>query len=352
MNNFKIYNAAHETEIDIFGEIGEGWFDEGVTFQNIKAQLAEIKTSKIKLNISSLGGDVNDALVIYNLLKSNGAFVEANIMGFTASSATIIAMSADSVTMDENASFLVHNAWTGAMGNQHDLREVADHLESVDDKLINIYKAKTSMRKDTLANLMKEERWLDATEAKKLGFVDATYKPMKVAASISKNMTLINESKDLPNIVNKSNINMSTIKEELKAFKDEMVSDIKAVLNVDNKEVSEELLNSKVDEAIKAKSDALELKQSELIANKVSEFETKMNELNEKFDAEKLELQNSIEAKDKEINELKGTETKVEVVASVEDPKAEEVEKSEGEKILSNIMANVSAVDKLKASVK
>ena len=208
------------------------------------------------------------------------------------------------------------------------------------------------MRKDTIANLMKEERWLDADEAKKLGFVDATYKPAKIAASMSKNMELINGSKELPNIVNKSNINMSTIKDELKAFKDEIVTDITSVFNAKGKEVSEEDLGNKVDEVINAKIETLESKESELIANKVSEFETEKNELTSKFDAEKVELQNSIDALTKEVNELKGTETKVEVVAESENPTDTPVEKTEGQKILLDILGKTTPIEKLNASVK
>ena len=354
MNNFIIKNSAESstTEIDIFGDIGESWWGESVDFKDVKESLEGITSSNIKLNISTYGGDVNHAFSIYNLLKTHPAKIEANIMGFTASAGTIIALAADTVVMDENTMFLVHNAWTGLMGNQHELREAADNLEKIDNRLIAIYKTKTGKRKDSIHNLMKEEKWLDSSEAKEWGFVDEVYAPMKAAASIEKDIKYINSSKTLPKIVNKSNINMSTIKEELEGFKDEMMNDIKAIFKANKQEVSEDELNSKVDEAIKAKSEALELKNSELIGNKVTEFEAKTVELTEKFDAEKLELQNSVEALTKEVNELKGTETVVTPVATVEDPTDEPREKTQGEEILANIFNGFSAVDKLNASVK
>jgi ATP-dependent protease ClpP protease subunit len=349
MENFLIRNRAEldTTEIDIFGDIGESWFGEdSVTFQNVKAQLQEINTSKIKMNVSSLGGDVNDALVIYNLLKTHPAKVEANIMGFTASSGTIIAMGADEVIMDESAMFLVHNAWTGVIGNQHDLREVADNLEQIDNKLIQIYKDKTSKRKDTIGNLMKEERWLDADEAKSFGFIDSTYKPMKAAASIKKDIELINGFKDLPNIDN----NMSTLKEEFASFKDEILNDIKAVFKGANKEISNEELQAKVDDIVNNKTESYEAKIAELeteISNKSTEVDSKVAEL---------------EAKEVELNEVKNSLGEIETkLAAYEvdpvpatpqeepSPQASKKELTPSEQVLADILNSASELDKLNA---
>ena len=47
MQNFKISNNAESTIIDIFGEIGEGWFEDGVTMDGIKNQLDEINSNNI-----------------------------------------------------------------------------------------------------------------------------------------------------------------------------------------------------------------------------------------------------------------------------------------------------------------
>lgn len=289
MSNFIISNKATDsTEIDIFGDIGSSWFSEGITFETIKAQLDTINTPKIKLNISSLGGNVNDALVIYNLLKTNPAIVEANIMGFTASSATIIAMSADIVTMDENASFLIHNAWTGVQGNQHDLREVADSLEVLDNRLASIYKDKTGMRKDTILNLMKEERWLSAKEAKDFGFIDKVYKPMKAAAHYNNQIAIINNSNILPQIMNENQVN------ELKtSIISEVMDSVKTFFAKKDKEVSEEVIANTVQSEVNNKIEDLVNSHNAKVSEMNAEIESLKAE-KEQFSAKVVELEAQI----------------------------------------------------------
>ena len=186
MANFRIQNKADEVEIDVLTGIGEGYFFDGFSMNDARRQLQEAKGKNVTVNISSLGGDVNDALVIHDLFKSHSGTVTANIMGATASSGTVIAMGADEVRMSENALFLIHNVWTGAIGNADELRAVADDLDKFDERIINIYKAQTGKRASAIRNLMKEEKWIDSTEAKDFGFIDKVYTPTKAAASLNR----------------------------------------------------------------------------------------------------------------------------------------------------------------------
>lgn len=341
MQNFVIRNSSHledTTEIDIFGDIGEGWWDDDSTsFQEVKAKLETIDTSNIKLNISSFGGDVNHAFSIYNLLKTNPATVEANIMGFTASAGTIVALAADSVKMDENTMFLVHNAWTIGIGNQHDLRQTADDLEKIDNRLISIYKSKTGKRKDTIHNLMKEEKWLSASEAKDFGFVDTTYAPIKAAASYNKDIAKINLTKGIPKINIKSN-NMD-IKVEFEKFKTEIMEFFKANKEKENpEEITEELISAKV---------------IEILSQKSTEIETHITTISGDLETEK-EQNNTHTAKivalEKEITDLKmkGTDPKN---SGDPDPKpGHKKERTEGEKVLLNILNNATPLEKANAS--
>ena len=118
--NFSIKNLSGDTaEIKIFGEIGEGWFGDGVTLDSVKTQLEGIKAKKINVLISSLGGDVNHALAIHDILKMSNAEITTEIVGATASSGTIVAMAGSDGNrkMSNNSLFLVHNAWMLAIGN-------------------------------------------------------------------------------------------------------------------------------------------------------------------------------------------------------------------------------------------
>jgi chromosome segregation ATPase len=72
-----------------------------------------------------------------------------------------------------------------AMGNASEMRETAENLDKWDDRIINIYKKKTGKRKSQIESLMKEEKWIDASEAKEFGFINNTFEPEKIAASLT-----------------------------------------------------------------------------------------------------------------------------------------------------------------------
>lgn len=164
-----------ELVINLNSAVGDWWAANDK--QSITDALLSADPQTVTLNISSLGGNVDDALAIHDALKNSPATVTANLTGFVASAATIVALAADKVRMSENAFFLVHKPWVYAEGNADALRSEAQNLDTIETALLNIYKSKTGKRVPTLQKLMQEERWLTATEAKDFGFVDEVYKP-------------------------------------------------------------------------------------------------------------------------------------------------------------------------------
>ena len=106
LGEIKITNKAAEVIIDIEGIIGipEWWQfdnpDERVAtydkFKKSVGELKDIKSPAITVNIRSLGGSVNDALLIHDTLSGLKATVTTNCYGYVASAATIIAQAASS----------------------------------------------------------------------------------------------------------------------------------------------------------------------------------------------------------------------------------------------------------------
>lgn len=178
----QIRNSADQIEIDVFGTIGDSWFDEGVTMDSIRARLTEAGDKPVILNIASLGGVVDHALVIHDLIAMHKAPTTARIMGATASAATVVAMGADRVEMSENALFLVHNARMVAAGTADDLRKDADTLDTFDERIVNVYVNATGASRRRIRELMKEDKWISPAEAKEWGFVDTVFTPAKAAA--------------------------------------------------------------------------------------------------------------------------------------------------------------------------
>jgi len=315
--NFKIRNAASEVaEIDIIGDIGENWFGDGITFNKVKGDLDKITSNKIIVNIASLGGDASEAFAMHDYLKLHDAEIETRIFGATASSGTIISVAGNKKTMAENALFLVHNVWTFAIGNQHDLRNEADQLEKWDGRLVNMYTKVTNKSEDEINELLKEEKWISAEEAKEWGFIDEILEPENAAASMNKiDVKKINACKELPKLPDDSASAYDIIREEIKSgfreFKNYFKSNkIEMSEEKDKKVVQKtEELDEKVTAAINAKVDEVKAGYDE----KITELEINQGELESKIS--ELETQNT-EAKT-ELAKVNGIELRL---ASVEDP--------------------------------
>jgi ATP-dependent Clp protease protease subunit len=67
------------------------------------------------------------------------------VLGLAASAASIIAMAGDEIQIARAGFLMVHNTWVMAMGNRHDLRDIADMLEPFDLVMADIYAARTGM---------------------------------------------------------------------------------------------------------------------------------------------------------------------------------------------------------------
>lgn len=165
--------AEDDNSISIYDVIGEDfWTGEGVTVKRIDAALRKIGNRDVVVNINSPGGDVFEGIAIYNRLREHPAKVQVKVMGLAASAASIIAMAGDEIQIGEASFLMIHNAWVMAIGNQFDLREVADFLEPFDDALRDVYVQRTGADADEIAAMMKAETWITGKKAVETGFAD------------------------------------------------------------------------------------------------------------------------------------------------------------------------------------
>ena len=203
---YNIQNKAGKpADVYIFDEIGTY----GITAQEFITDIKDLKDTPINLRINSLGGDVFDGMAMYNVIKRREAKTTVYIEGIAASIATIISLGADEVVMAENSLFMIHNAWGGTMGEAKDMRKTADTLEKITGELTDIYRKKTGLSYDALAEMMDEETWLNANEALEMGFIDTISDSIKVAAKydVSKFKNITQEE-----IQNKLSININNKK--------------------------------------------------------------------------------------------------------------------------------------------
>ena len=142
--------------------------------------------------LDSEGGSVTDGLSIYNAIMQYSGNITVHIDAICASIATVIACAADRVVMNSNAKFMIHRAWTVAMGNSVEFRSMAEILELMDADIASAYGDKTDLPKDELLAMMEAETWMSAEQAYDLGFIDEinqisrkTKEPQKKAEVIS-----------------------------------------------------------------------------------------------------------------------------------------------------------------------
>src|SRR5690606_29267206 len=69
--------------------------------------------------------------------------------------------------------FMIHNAWTIAIGNRHDMAQTADMLEKFDISMKKLYADRTGMDEKQIAKMMDAESWIAGADAVEQGFASA-----------------------------------------------------------------------------------------------------------------------------------------------------------------------------------
>ncbi len=187
-SEIQIKNSAGVCRIEIEGTIGvpEEWqFDQPEArvatyekFRDTVRRIAGIDAPQIVVDIRSTGGDVNDALLIHDALRSLDAHITTRCYGYTASAATIIAQAASPGCREisANALYLIHTAICTAEGNAAEIAGKLDLLRQTDTRIAAVYAARSGRPAGEFEALMAENngngRWLSPEEAVAAGLAD------------------------------------------------------------------------------------------------------------------------------------------------------------------------------------
>jgi ATP-dependent protease ClpP protease subunit len=199
--------ALGETEILVYSDIGESWWNENaVTANRIAAELKEApRHHNIVVRINSFGGDAFEGVAIYNLLVNDGRKIVTKVDGAAISAASIIAMAGTERLIAENAMVMIHDPWTIAMGNAEDFRSQAESLDLIADALCKTYERRSAKSFDECRELMRAETWMGAEDAVRDGFCTgvmvADDEADSAMASISRiAASLLGRSKNAPDL--------------------------------------------------------------------------------------------------------------------------------------------------------
>ena len=170
-----------DNSISIFDVIGADYWGDGVTASRIAGALRSLNGADVTVNINSPGGDMFEGLAIYNLLREYEGKVTVKVLGLAASAASIIAMAGDEVQIGRGAFLMIHNCWVYAMGNRHDLAQIAADMAPFDKAMSDIYQARSGLDADTVDKMMDGETYIGGSEAVEKGFADSLLSADEIA---------------------------------------------------------------------------------------------------------------------------------------------------------------------------
>lgn len=213
-----IRNEAQTCYIDIEGTIGvpeqhqfENASTRVATFETFRkevARIAEINATNVVVNIRSTGGDVNDALLIYDALQGLDARITTRCYGYTASAATIIAQAANEGCREisTNAMYLIHKSTCAIEGNSASLEARAELLRKTDERLAHLYAMHSGREAEEFASLMAENngegRWLTAEETLQAGLADKIIDNVFVGSLVPEGEEVLPSDEVKPNVEN------------------------------------------------------------------------------------------------------------------------------------------------------
>lgn len=173
-------NIDGKDHLYLYGAVSTGtfwWSDdiETISAKKTREMLNEC-SGDIVVHLNSGGGDAFEGVAIYNILmdyRERGKRVDIVIDSLAASAATIIALAGNTISGRANTFFMIHHAWSLAIGNAGELRSAADELEKIDTNINQTYKEKFNGSDEELQALLDAETMMTAAEALEKGFYDS-----------------------------------------------------------------------------------------------------------------------------------------------------------------------------------
>ena len=177
--SFDMDDSGESLEILVHGVIGEEL--DGLDSVSVVSAIKQYGGDNINLDISTPGGSVLDALAVYAALDASSATVTANITGGAMSAGTIIASGADNIRIGESASYMIHRAWTIAVGDSDITRQAAEELDRSNQQIAKLLAARSGQKVKDVAEMMAAGAGNSGTtfvgeEAVAAGFADEVVK--------------------------------------------------------------------------------------------------------------------------------------------------------------------------------
>ena len=174
MAKLKIYSDIVDEECKAFMAFGGL---SGMSFLDVDKFIAGIPEDdgEINLTINCRGGMTDEALAMYDALRATGKTISAEVIGECSSSATLLLLAAKKELRraHPNASILIHNPYISGFveGDAKRIGNIAESLEDVRTKFLDIYVERTGADREVLSTMMDEDKPMNVAKAIELGFI-------------------------------------------------------------------------------------------------------------------------------------------------------------------------------------
>ena len=136
----------------------------------------------ITVRVNSPGGDIDQGIAILNGLLRHDGKVTVHVDSLAASIASVIMCAGHEIAIAENAHIMIHEPWALCVGPAGDHAKMAEVLGEFDRTIASIYAQRTGLSRAELSAMMRNETWMDAPTAKRLGFATSIAKNARPSA--------------------------------------------------------------------------------------------------------------------------------------------------------------------------
>lgn len=161
-------------EINLIGDIDSEVKDGYVNDTFLATELENAKGQDLEIKINTLGGCVDTAFRMYDLLEDykikNKAVVTTITDQNCASSGIILLLAGNRRIVNNNTNPFIHEAWMEVVGTANYLLNSAFDLEDCNFKIAKLYAQKTALDYDEVRELMGIETFFTPEESYNLGF--------------------------------------------------------------------------------------------------------------------------------------------------------------------------------------
>jgi ATP-dependent protease ClpP protease subunit len=166
---------------DVIDPYGGLW---GISAAEIVQALQAVGDGPVTVHVNSPGGDVFEAIAIYNNFRAHTGPVTMIVEGVAASAASVVMTAGTRVEVAPNAQVMIHDGWGFESGNAEVLHKYADLLDRTSQNMAGMYAVKAGGEPDAWRALMKAETWyVGGAEVVAAGLADAVTEAASAVAS-------------------------------------------------------------------------------------------------------------------------------------------------------------------------